>query len=87
VRADIPTPGTPGEVRGARAWASSAIVAARGARVARPALVNGAVGVVVAPQGRLFRVLQMTVRDGKIVQIEVIGDPDRLRQLDLAVLD
>jgi RNA polymerase sigma-70 factor, ECF subfamily len=87
VRTDIPTPGIPGEVRGARAWAAGAIVAARGARVARPALVNGAVGVVVAPQGRLFRVLQFTFRNGKIAQVDVIGHPARLGELDLAVLE
>jgi len=87
VRADIPTPGAPGEVRGARAWAANAMAAARGARAARPALVNGAVGVVVAPQGRLFRVLRFTMQEGKIARIEVVGDPDRLRLLDLAVLE
>jgi RNA polymerase sigma-70 factor (ECF subfamily) len=87
VHADIPAPGTQGDVRGARAWAASAIVAARGARFARPALVNGAVGVIVAPQGRLFRVLQITVRGGKIAEIDVVGDPARLGALDLAVLE
>jgi len=49
--------------------------------------VNGEVGVVVAPRGRLFRVLRFTVADGRIVQIEVVADPARLRQLDLAVLN
>jgi len=75
------------EVRGAQAWAKGAIAAARGARFARPALVNGSVGVVVAPQGRLFRVLSFTFKDGRISRLEVIGDRSRLEQLDLAVLD
>jgi RNA polymerase sigma-70 factor (ECF subfamily) len=73
------------EVRGAAAVAGRAVRG--GARAARPALVNGAVGVVVAPAGRLLMVLNFTMRAGKIVEIEAIGDPERLRQLDLAVLD
>ena len=48
--------------------------------------MNGAVGVVVAPRGRLFRVLHFTFTRGKIVQIDMVADPARLRQLDLAVL-
>ena len=80
-------PGGAAEVRGARNWAKSAIAAARGARFAQPALVNGAVGLVVAPRGRLFRALSFTIAQGKIVRIDVIGDPARLRDLDLAVLD
>jgi hypothetical protein len=57
------------------------------ARFAEPALVNGTVGVVVAPRGRLLGVLAFTVRAGKIVEIDILADPARLRQLDLAVLD
>ncbi|HYS53142.1 MAG TPA: sigma-70 family RNA polymerase sigma factor [Thermoanaerobaculia bacterium] len=76
--------GAPPEIRGAAAIANRAIKG--GARAAQPALVNGAVGVVVAPRGRLMMVLNFTVRRGKIVEIEAIGDPERLRQLDLAVL-
>ena len=75
------------EVRGARTWAKGALAYSRFAHFARPALVNGAVGVVVAPRGRLFRVLHFTLTRGKIVQIDVVADPARLRQLDLAVLD
>jgi RNA polymerase sigma-70 factor (ECF subfamily) len=88
VRADAASarPGVPAEVRGASHWARQAIALAQGAVAARPALVNGAVGVVVAPHGRLFRVLSFTLKDGKIVAIDVIGDSERLRQLDLAVL-
>lgn len=57
------------------------------ARWARAALVNGAVGLVVAPHGRLLLALLPTIRDGRIVEIELIADPERLRGLDLAVLD
>jgi RNA polymerase sigma factor (sigma-70 family) len=78
-------PGVPAEVRGAATVAQQAV---RGrARAAQPALVNGAVGVVVAPRGRLLMVLDFTIRAGKIVAIDAIADPARLRQLDLAVLD
>jgi RNA polymerase sigma factor (sigma-70 family) len=86
VRADGP-PGAPREVRGARTWAKGAIAFSRHARFARPALVNGTVGAVMAPRGRLFRALSFTITRGKIVQIDVIADPERLRQLELAVLN
>jgi hypothetical protein len=59
----------------------------RGGRTARAALVDGAVGVVVAPRGRLLMVLRFTFRDGKIVEIDAIADPARLRRLDLTVLE
>ena len=74
------------EIRGAENWAQGAITAARGARAAHPALIDGALGLVIAPQGRLFRVLRFTLADEKIAAIEVIGDSDRLRQLQFAVL-
>jgi len=88
VRADIAgaRPGAPSEVRGAQQWARQAIAFSQGARAARPALVNGAVGVVVAPRGRLFRVLEFTMAQGKIVRIDVVGDPTRLRELEIGVL-
>ena len=56
------------------------------ARFAQPALVNGAVGAVVVPRGRPFRSWPSQSRDGKIAGIEIIADPARLRELDLAVL-
>jgi RNA polymerase sigma-70 factor (ECF subfamily) len=73
------------EMRGAADVARQAVRG--GARAARPALVNGAVGVVVAPRGRLLMVLDFTIEDDKIVAVDVVADPERLRQLDLAVLD
>jgi RNA polymerase sigma-70 factor (ECF subfamily) len=73
------------EVRGAPAVARRAVKGR--ARAARPALVNGAVGVVVAPRGRLLVVLGFTIRGGKIAEIEAIADPERLSELDLALLD
>lgn len=75
------------EVRGARDWAPQAITAAHGARAARPALIDGSVGLVVAPRGHLFRALRFTFANNRIAAFEVIGDPERLRQLNLAVLE
>jgi RNA polymerase sigma-70 factor (ECF subfamily) len=53
----------------------------------RWALVNGAVGAVVLPHGEPFAVLGFTVSNGKIVEIDVVADPERLRHLDLTALD
>ena len=53
----------------------------------RLAPIDGAVGVVVAPAGRLVTVLRMMVRDGKVAVIDVVTDPARLDRLELAVLD
>jgi RNA polymerase sigma factor (sigma-70 family) len=77
-------PGIPRELRGAVAVAERAVKGR--ARAARPALVNGAAGLVVAPRGRLMMVLGFTIARGKIVEIDAIADPERLRQLDLAIL-
>jgi RNA polymerase sigma factor (sigma-70 family) len=74
-------------VRGATTVAAQALTFARLSPFVRPALVNGAAGVVVAPRGRPFSVMAFTVKDGKIVEIDGLADPERLRQLDLAVLD
>ncbi|MGI8586562.1 MAG: sigma-70 family RNA polymerase sigma factor [Chloroflexia bacterium] len=76
--------GSPGEVRGAPAVAKQFAGRAHGAK---PALVNGTVGVVVERRGQLFLVLGLTITRGKIVAIDVVADPDRLRQLDLTLLD
>lgn len=88
VRADhaaVP-PGAASEVHGARAVAEQALSFSRRARFAQPALVNGTVGVVVAPRGRLFEAILFRVTRGKIAEIDVLTDPARLRQLELAVL-
>jgi len=88
VRADVPAPsGAPAEIRGAAVWAKQAIAFGQLARLARVALVNGAVGIVMAPRGRLFRVVRLTIANGKITQIEVIGDRARLGALDLLMMD
>ena len=85
-RAAVPA-GVPTEVRGARRVAEEALTTTGLARFARPALVNGVIGVVVAPRGRLLRVLEVTVDGDRITAINVIGEPASLHRLDLAAAD
>jgi RNA polymerase sigma-70 factor (ECF subfamily) len=75
------------ELRGAEAIASQAQAYSRRGLVIRPALINGAVGAVSTLEGRPFSVGAVTVRDGKIVELDFLADPERLAQLDLTVLD
>ena len=49
--------------------------------------MNGTVGIVVAPLERLLLVLDLTIEQGKISEIDVIADPARLSELDLAMLN
>jgi RNA polymerase sigma factor (sigma-70 family) len=74
-------------VRGADAVASQAQGFARLGLVGRPALVNGAAGLVSTRDGELFSVGGVTVEGGRIVAIDILADPERLRRLDLTVLD
>lgn len=80
-------PGSPTEIRGARNWAQGAITYSRGARFVEPALINGSVGLLFAPHGRLLRALTFRVDGGKIVEVEIIAKPDRLQQLVLGVAE
>jgi RNA polymerase sigma-70 factor (ECF subfamily) len=77
-------PGATAMVRGAKEVAAGAMRFAALAQFARPALVNGAPGFVVAPGGKVFSVIGFTVANGKIVEIDSLTDPARLSQLDLA---
>jgi RNA polymerase sigma-70 factor (ECF subfamily) len=87
VRMDA-APGAFREFRGAANWARGATVAfSRFARFVQPALVNGSVGLVFAPGGKLSRALSFTFADGRIVRAEIITDSDRLQQLDLSVFE
>jgi RNA polymerase sigma factor (sigma-70 family) len=72
------------QVRGAARVASNAMSFARLAASARPVLVNGAAGVVVAPGGRPVAVMAFLVVDDRIVEVDVLTAPDRLRRLDLS---
>lgn len=79
--------GMPREVRGAAAWAHQLIALSRGLRSVRMALIHGSPGLIVAPAGRLSRALAFTLDGSRITRLEVIGDPDRLRELEVAVLE
>jgi hypothetical protein len=57
------------------------------ARVTRPAIVNGSPGVVWAPGGRPRVAFGFTVRGGRIVAIDLLADPERLREVELADSD
>ncbi|GEL18185.1 RNA polymerase sigma factor SigJ [Pseudonocardia asaccharolytica] len=74
-------------IHGARAVAEQARTFGRLSPFARPALINGAAGVVVAAGGRPLSVMGFTVAHGKIVAIDVLNDPERLADFDLAGLD
>jgi RNA polymerase sigma factor (sigma-70 family) len=74
-------------VHGAAAVAGRALMFEHPSALVRPALVNGTAGVVVTVGGQPVSVLGFTVSGGKIVQINVMADPERLARLDLAVLD
>jgi RNA polymerase sigma factor (sigma-70 family) len=88
VRADMPVPsGAPSEIRGAAVWAKQAVAFGHLAQLVRPVLVNGAIGVVRAPRGRLSRALTFKIANGKITEIEVIGDPARLGELDVSIAE
>jgi RNA polymerase sigma factor (sigma-70 family) len=75
------------EVHGAEAVIAQAMRFQGLAPYGRPALVNGAPGVVVMPEGRPFAVLGFTVAAGRIVEIDILVDPERLERLDYTVLD
>ena len=80
--------GAAGEIRGAMAVARQLAGPTRfGTLFARPVLVDGMVGLVVAPRGRLVLLLRLTLRHGKLVAIDAVADPAHLHQLRLAVLD
>ena len=86
VRADMAA-GAPTEIRGAAAWAKGAVAYGHLAQFTQPALVDGAIGVVVAPHGKVVRALRFTMANGKITELEVIGNPARLGELDVSVID
>jgi RNA polymerase sigma-70 factor, ECF subfamily len=75
------------EVRGAEAVARQALSYSQMGLLIRPALVNGAAGIVTFRDGEPFSVGGYTVRNRKIVEIDFLADRERLRQLDLTILD
>jgi RNA polymerase sigma-70 factor (ECF subfamily) len=87
LRADLGPAGESRVVRGARAVAGQALFYSRLGLTMKPALINGAVGVVTFLDGEPYSVGGVTVRGGKIVEVDILADPHRLRQLDLTILD
>jgi RNA polymerase sigma-70 factor (ECF subfamily) len=83
LRADLGDwrPGDSRVLRGAETVAGQAISFALPHAELHPALVNGAAGVVVTVRGRPFSVMGFTVVDGRIVEIDAIGGPDRVRRI------
>jgi RNA polymerase sigma-70 factor, ECF subfamily len=87
LRADLGLAGESREVRGAAAVAGQALAYSQLGLLVQPALVNGAAGAVSILDGEPFSVGSFTIRGGKIVEIDILADPERLRQLDLTILD
>jgi RNA polymerase sigma-70 factor (ECF subfamily) len=77
--------GQPRELRGASTWAPQFIALSRALRSVQPALIEGSLALVVAPRGKLSRVLTFTVSDGKVTRIDVVAEPARLCELEIAV--
>lgn len=81
-------PGTPREIRGARNWAKGGVAFSRNLEGAvEPMLVNGEVGLVWATQGRVFRVLRLSIHDERIATVDIVADPSRLSEFEIAVLE
>jgi len=72
------------ETRGAEHVAQRAMVGAGSGRVARLALVNGATGFIALQDGELFAIAALTVRNGRIAELDILADPARLARIDLA---
>jgi len=75
------------DIRGAREVAGQAVMWSRVDLTMRPALVNGAAGMVATRGGAVFTIAAIVVRDGRIVEMDFLADPDRLSRLDLTMLD
>ena len=74
------------ELKGASTWAKQFIALSRGLRFVQPALIDGSVGLILAPRGKLSKAMIFTFTNAKVTRLDVIGDPTRLRELDIAVL-
>jgi RNA polymerase sigma factor (sigma-70 family) len=87
LRADLGPPAGSAEVRGAATIARQAATFSQLDLAMEFALINGAVGLVTRRDGEPFSVAGFTVRGGRIVAIDILADPERLRRLDLTPLD
>jgi RNA polymerase sigma factor (sigma-70 family) len=87
VRVDFGAPRGLRETRGAEAVAGQALRYARLGLDVRPALVNGVAGAVAFLHGQPFSIAAITVRNGRIVELDFLTDPERLGLIDLTILD
>jgi RNA polymerase sigma-70 factor (ECF subfamily) len=87
LRADLGPSGESRLLRGAAAVAGQAMLFSHSEAISRPVVINGAAGMLSMPEGRPFAVFCPIVRGGRIVEINILADPDRIAQLDLSWLD
>jgi RNA polymerase sigma factor (sigma-70 family) len=87
LRADFGPAGGSQELHGAAAVAGQALGYAQIGLEVRPALINGVAGAVAFLRGQPFSIGVVTVRNGRIVELDFLNDPERLRLLDLTILD
>jgi RNA polymerase sigma factor (sigma-70 family) len=87
LRADLGPAAGSREIHGAAAVAGQALGYARIGLDIRPALINGVVGAVTFLHGQPFSIAAVTVINGKIVELDFLADPERLRLIDLTILD
>jgi hypothetical protein len=79
-------PAAPKVIHGAASVAGQALIGAVPGAELHPALINGAAGVVVTLRGRPYAVMGFTVAEGKIVEIDAIADPERVKRIAAAVV-
>jgi RNA polymerase sigma-70 factor, ECF subfamily len=86
LRADGGVTGLSQHLQGAETVAGQALLWARLDLTMRRALINGAAGMVTFLHGEPFSIAAVTIRNGKIAEMDFLADPERISQLDLTVL-
>ena len=86
LRADGGLEGISSHFQGAETVARQALMWSRVDLTLHQALINGAAGIVALRDGQPFSVAAITVRAGRIVEVDILADPERLSRLNLAVL-
>jgi len=86
LRADGGLTGLSQHLQGAETVAGQALMWSRVDLTMRRALINGAAGMVTFLHGEPFSIAAVTIRNGKIVELDFLADPERIAQLDLTVL-
>lgn len=87
LRADVGRADGLDEVRGAEAIAHQAMTFSRQGLAMQLVRINGAVGVVTRQDGQPFSVTAFTVRGGRIVAMDILADPERVRRLELSLIE